>query len=58
MQLKKGFSQVADGRNLLSKAKWIEVAKTTGITDDDVAAATFDSFDIDESGYENLFLTP
>lgn len=55
VQIKKGFSQMADGRKLLSKEKWNELAKTTGVTDEEVAAATFDSFDIDENGYVRNF---
>ena len=54
-QLKKGFSQVSDGRNLLSKEKWVEIAKVTGVTDSEVAAATFDAFDLDHSGYVCCF---
>jgi hypothetical protein len=50
-ELRKGFSSLVDGKKLISKAKWIEITKQTGITDEEVAKATFDAFDVDENGF-------
>lgn len=49
--IRKGFQQLANGKLGITRAQWVEIAKTTGVPDEQVAGATFDGFDIDHNGY-------
>ena len=50
--IRKGFQKLANGKLGITRAQWIEIAKHSGVPDEEVAGATFDGFDIDNNGYE------
>lgn len=42
---------MTNGKKAITKAQWMELVIQTGVNDDEVAAATFEAYDIDNNGY-------